>query len=664
MKFIKHFLFIFLLPIVCFGKSISPYGTWKSPISESMVAKDSISFESLKIDPVHPDKIYWLALYPAEEGRATISQYSHGKIQMCLPKNFSARTQAHSYGGGEFTVYDNTIFFSNEKDNRLYKLEGCNGTPIPLTSPGDFRYADCSVNSSKNKLYCIREEFFKNKKSEDSIISIDLKTHDMKIVEKGQDFYSSPIVSPDGRNLAWLSWNLPHMMFDTTQLWLADINEDGSVKNKKLILGKKDISIFQPQWSPSNVLYFISDQTGWWNLYRYQRNKIESVYLTPAEFGIVSWEFGPSTYSFVNDNLIAASYLKQGKGYFGFIDVNKKQMQTLNFPYTEFASVKSNPQNVYFFAGGLYSNPAVVELNATTHKTKELQTSLSLNLNHDFISVPKHIEYKALDGKINYAYYYPPKNPNYEAPKGEKPPLIVLVHGGPTARAAASLVLSKQFWTSRGYAILELNYEGSSGYGRAYRDLLKGRWGIGDRAAAISGALYLVQKGLADPKRLIIKGESAGGYTVLRVLTTSSVFQVGTDYFGVSNLETEYQTTHKLESRYWVGLIGPYPEKKAIYRERSPYFSIDKLSGALLILQGMEDEPVPPAQSEMIYETAKKAGKTVAYITFQNEGHGFRHAESRIKSLEAEQYFYNTIFGMPVKNIKPPIDIANLPRKI
>jgi dipeptidyl aminopeptidase/acylaminoacyl peptidase len=476
-----------------------------------------------------------------------------------------------------------------------------------------------------------------------TIVRVDLLNHNIRVVAQGHDFYSSPALSPDGKKIAWITWDFPNMPWDSSQLWIAEIQNNGDLTHIQSILDKKNVAVFQPQWSPGGDLYVVMDSTGWYNLYRFEHNKLTNVYPASAEFGIAVFNFGFSTYSFINDHLIAAIYVEQGRGHAGLLDTRTQKLQELSLPYTEFAQIRSNPKAIYFIGVTTQTPPAVIQYMLKDKKMTTLQWSRHLNIKPDYFSVPQLIKYKTAANQISYGNYYPPKNPDYRAPKGEKPPLIVIIHGGPTSRAYWALDLENQYWTSRGYALLDLNYPGSTGYGRAYRNALNGQWGIADRDAAIAGALYLVKKGWVDPRRLIIKGASAGGYTVLRTLTTSSVFQVGTDYYGWTDLEAAYKNTHKFEAHYLDSLVGPYPQQQQRYHERSPLFAADKISGALLIFQGLQDPVVLPAQSEMMYQAVKRHGNTVSYVTFPDEGHGFRQAATLIRSLQIERDFYEKV---------------------
>ena len=503
-KFCLMILCFIYLP--CYAKSVAPYGSWVSPISEANVAEDVIFFESMKIDPAFPENVYWSALDPAEHGRSLIMKYQTGKIQTCLPKNYSARSQAYSYGGGEFTVNQDKVYFSNEKDNRLYMSENCGAEPSPITPSGNFRYADCVVAASQPALYCVREEIVKNQRSVNTLVRVDLLNHNVRVVAQGHDFYSSPALSPDGKKIAWITWDFPNMLWDSNQLWMAEIQSNGDLAHIQSILNKKNVSVFQPQWSPGGVLYVVADPTGWWNLYRFDQNKLTNVYPAAAEFGVASFNFGSSTYSFINENLIVASYVQNGRGHAALLDTQTRKLTELPVPYTEFAQIHSNSKAIYFIGVTAQAPPAVIQYTFKDKKMTTLQWSRHLNIKPDYLSVPRLIKYKISATQISYGNYYPPKNPDYRAPKGEKPPLIVIIHGGPTNRAYWALDLEKQYWTSRGYALLDVNYPGSMGYGRAYRNALNGQWGIADRDAATAGALYLVKKGWVDPKRLIIKG--------------------------------------------------------------------------------------------------------------------------------------------------------------
>jgi dipeptidyl aminopeptidase/acylaminoacyl peptidase len=488
----------------------------------------------------------------------------------------------------------------------------------------------------------------------------------------GNDFYASPRVSPDGQYLAWLSWNHPNMPWDSTELWVGKISQNGSILYKTCIAGSGgQESIFQPEWWMDDTLYFVSDRSEWWNLYRWQPDQeIESVLEMDAEFGRPQWAFKMSTYGFLSSHRLACTYTKHGIWHLGVIDLTSKRLIPIRSPYTYVNAlcVDASHNAVLIIAGSPTEADALVRLNldhpdpdsSTKHRVEVLRISNKAAFESGYISIPQEISYPAGDHKKAHAFFYPPKNQDYTALQDELPPLLVISHGGPTSSAVTSLNLSIQFWTSRGFAVLDVNYGGSTGYGRSYRQRLLANWGIVDVQDCVNGALFLVEQGKVDFARLAIRGGSAGGYTTLCALTFFNVFKAGASYYGVSDLEALTMETHKFESHDLDNLVGPYPAQKELYYARSPIHNISKISCPVIFFQGLDDKVVLPNQSEKIVNGLQDAGLPVAYVSFEGEGHGFRKAENIKRSLDAELYFYGRIFNFDTGEIDPPLPIQNL----
>jgi dipeptidyl aminopeptidase/acylaminoacyl peptidase len=476
----------------------------------------------------------------------------------------------------------------------------------------------------------------------------------------GNDFYASPRISPDGSRLAWLTWNHPDMPWDGTELWVGAFQADGTVGDSILVAGGQDESIFQPEWSPDGVLYFVSDRTGWWNLYRWQGEQSEPLVEMEAEFGLPQWVFGMSTYAFESPQRIFCTYTGQGIWHLASVDTGTGQLTPVNCPYTSISGLRARDGQVVFAGGSATQLPAIVRYDVRTGRYQELARSGEATIDAGYISVPESIEFATEHGDSAFAFFYPPRNQDYVGLAGERPPLMVISHGGPTGATSNTLNLTIQYWTSRGFAVLDVNYGGSTGYGRAYRERLKGRWGVVDVDDCVNGARYLVKHGLADDERMIIRGGSAGGYTTLAALTFRDVFAAGASYYGVSDLEMLARETHKFESRYLDRLVGPYPEQREIYLERSPLHCAERLSCPLIFFQGLEDEIVPPNQAEMMVAILRRKGYPVAYVPFEGEQHGFRRAENIKRALDAELYFYSMIFDIELPEPIDPIEIENL----
>ncbi len=591
-----------------------------------------------------------------------------GKITDVTPAPFNVRTRVHEYGGGSFAVAAGVVYFSHFADQRIY-CQTLDSQPEPLTPAANCRYADAIVDTQKNRLICVREDNAGDGEAVNTIVSINLDNgEDIQILTQGNDFYASPSLSPDGSQLAWISWNHPNMPWDGTELWVAEINADGSLCKKKLVAGGVDESIFQPEWSLDGVLYFVSDKSNWWNLYRTPLNPpllrgeagIEPLCEMAAEFGLPQWIFGMSTYAIVSESKIICTYTQQGKWQLASLDLIAKQLTTIETPYTDISSVKARGEIVVFLAGSPTESTAIVQLNLATSQREVLRLSSDLSIEPGYLSVAEPIAFPTENGLTAFGFFYTPQNQDFAAPAGEKPPLVVKSHGGPTAATSSSLSLKIQYWTSRGFAVLDVNYGGSTGYGREYRKRLQDSWGIVDVDDCANGAKYLAQKGLVDGERMAIAGGSAGGYTTLCALTFRDVFKAGASYYGVSDLEALATDTHKFESRYLDGLIGPYPERKDLYVARSPIHSAERLSCPVIFFQGLEDKVVPPNQAQMMVEILKAKGLPVAYVAYEGEQHGFRRAENIKRTLDGEFYFYSRVFKFELAESVEEVPIYNL----
>ena len=639
---------------------VSPYGSWKSPITSELITKDSISLIELAVDG---QDIYWVESRPSEAGRYVIMRREpNGKISECIPPGYSARTTVHEYGGGAFTVSNGVIYFSNFKEQRLY-CKSVDGKPQVLTPGEGYRYADLVMDKKRNRLICIREDHTGKGEAVNTIVSVGLSGGDNgKILIEGNNFYASARLNPAGTKLAYLTWNHPNMPWDGCELWVADISPDGTLgSNRYLVAGSATESIFQPEWSPDNVLHFVAETSGWWNLYRWQNDEVESIHPMEAEFGEPQWLFGMTTYDFVSPTKILCCYSQNGTWHLSWLETSTGKLTSITTPFTDFSSIRAGNGFAVFIAGSPILPAAITRLDIETGKIESLKQSFDATVDASYISIPQPINFSTTEGKEAHANYYPPKNADFAAPKGELPPLIVISHGGPTSASGTILRYNIQYWTSRGLALLDVNYGGSSGYGREYRQRLNGNWGVVDVDDCCNGALYLVKKGLADPNRLTIRGGSAGGYTTLACLTfRSEVFKAGASHYGLSELEAFIKETHKFESRYIVSLLGPYPERKDIYYERSPIHFTKNIACPLILFQGDEDKIVPPSQSELMFEAVRAKGLPTAYLLFKGEQHGFRKAENIRRSLEAELYFYSKIFDFMLADEIEPVKIENL----
>jgi dipeptidyl aminopeptidase/acylaminoacyl peptidase len=646
------------------------YGSWKSPITSESIVKETVGLGQIKCEGT--DR-YWIEMRPSEEGRSVIVRCNaQGIVADVTPPGFNARTRVHEYGGGDYVVHQGTVFFSNFSDQRLYRQEP-GATPEPITpegtapgasATGNLRYADAVVDRGRNRLICVREDHSDpQREAVNTLVCIGFDGEDGAglLLVSGNDFYSSPRASPDGSRLAWLSWNHPHMPWDETELWVADFGSDGAITNSRRVAGGNDESIFQPEWSPDGVLYFVSDRSGWWNIYREAGNgSIELVLGKDAEFGSPQWVFGMSTYAFVSATRIVCTYAERGIWRLGLIDTASRVLEKIETPYSDISSLRVTGERTVFRGGSPNDVAAVVELDLATRETTVLRRSNNVAVDPGYVSIPQPIEFPTTAGLTAHAFFYAPHNQDYTAPPNELPLLLVKSHGGPTSAAVTTLGFNLQYWTSRGIAVLDVNYGGSSGYGREYRRRLRGQWGIVDVDDCMNGALHLVRDGKADPARLMIDGGSAGGYTTLCALTFRDIFNAGASHFGVSDAEALAKETHKFESRYLDGLIGPYPERRDLYFQRSPINFTDQLSCPVIFFQGLEDKIVPPSQAEKMVEALRKKGIPVAYVAFAGEQHGFRRAANIRRAQDGELYFYSRVFGFDLAEALEPVEIYNL----
>ena len=638
--------------------NVASYGSWKSPITADVVAAGEVGLEQIRLDGAD---VYWVERRSQQGGRKVIVCHSQDeRLTDITPVGFNARTRVHEYGGGDYAVSKGTIVCSNFADQRLY-LQQPGSEPMPLTPAEALRYADGVIDWGRNLLFCVREDHTGHGEAINTLASIDLKAQNAgTIIVSGNNFYSSPRVSPDGSQLAWLTWNHPNMPWDGTELWVGKLNEDGSLGEAVRVAGGVDESIFQPEWSPKGTLYFVSDRTGWWNIYRWRDNKVEALCPMDAECGQPQWVFASALYGFASERQIVCSYTKNGRDCLATLDTSTRALSDIELPFTAISQVRAAGDHVVFIGASSTEPTCIVSLNLTTKKMEVLRRSRETAVDAGYLSISRTIEFPTGGGLTAYGHFYPPRNRDYMAPANEKPPLLVMSHGGPTSASSASLKYAIQYWTSRGIAVLDVNYGGSSGYGRAYRERLKSQWGIVDVDDCVNGAEYLVEHGDVDGKRLAIRGGSAGGYTTLCALTFRDTFKAGASHYGISDLEALARDTHKFESRYLDGLIGPYPERRDLYVERSPIHFTDRLNCPMILFQGLEDKVVPPNQAEKMVEAVRDKGLPVAYLTFDGEQHGFRKAENIKRVLEAELYFYSKVFAFELADSIEPMKIENL----
>ena len=615
---------------------------------------------------------WWLEGRPAERGRVVLMKVEGGGEPVdVVPEGFNVRTMVHEYGGGAYCVHGETVFCSNFDDQRLYRVDpGAEPVPITAVVAGTkHRYADGRVTSDGLLWIGVRERHDQGERSRDVVnelvaIPTDGST-EPRIIAGGRDFYSSPRISPDGAGLSFLAWNLPWMPWDGCELFLSELSREGTLENVRHVAGRDgEESIWQPEWNPDGDLVFASDRSGWWNLERVREGRRGVLHAAEAEFGYPAWVFGARSFAFLGDSRMFVTYDRGGVTYFGLLDPESGALEVLDLPYDALSGgpyVAAEASTVVFIGGSATVPNEIVRLDVSTGSTETLRQSSRVAVDPSNFSVPRAIEFPTEGGLTAFALFYPPLNPAAVGTESERPPLIVMSHGGPTGNTTPAFSLEMQFWTSRGFAVVDVNYGGSTGYGRAYRERLNGQWGVVDLNDCVNAARHLVAQGEADPKRLLITGGSAGGYTTICALTFTDEFAAGTSYFGIADLEQfGGGDTHKFELEYEHTLVGPYPETAELYRARSPIHFADQITTPMLVLQGADDEVVPPTQAELIVAALRERRVPHAYLLFEGEGHGFRKAETIIASLEAELSFYAQILGFEPGDQVPRLAIEHL----
>jgi len=645
-----------------------PYGAWPSPISVDMVVGGSRSVGAVWPDG---DDVYWLEGRPHEGGRQVLMlRTTTGEAEDVTPAGSNVRTMVHEYGGGAFVVRDGLIVFSDLRDSRLY-TQRPGAAARPLTPEGPDRYADLRLDPARERVLCIHEDHTaEGEEARNSVVAIDLADGAVTTLIEGADFYSHPRPDASGQRLAWLCWSHPNMPWDATELWVGELGADG-VSHHRRVAGGPGESIAQPEWAPDDSLVFVSDRTGWYNLYRWRDDAsdpgtpgaptpAEPLAPMAAELADPQWVFGMSSYAIDADGTIVAAARSAGRDRLYRLATDGGEPQELEQPFPELASVRALAGTVAFLGGGPREPTSVVLLDRASGSSQVVYRPSEVTVDPAVLSVPQAIRFPTAGGREAYALFYAPTNPAVQAPKGALPPLIVISHGGPTSNANASFDAQTQFFTSRGFAVVDVDYGGSSGYGREYRQRLDGAWGIVDVEDCTHAALFLAAQGLVDPERLVIRGGSAGGYTTLRALTTGDTFAAGASHYGVGDLEALALDTHKFESRYLDGLVGPYPEARDVYRERSPINHTDRLACPLIVLQGEDDRVVPIAQAEKLVAALEAKRIPYAYLAFAGEGHGFRRSENIARALEAELSFYAQLFGFEPADPIEPVTIAHL----
>ena len=621
----------------------APYGTWHSPLAAADLASFAISLSYVRILEGIP---YWVESRPAEGGRSVIVATARdGAVKELTPPGFNVRTRVHEYGGLPYALTRDAVYFSNLTDQRLYAHHH-GKDPVALT-PAGYRYADFELDASGRHLFCVREDHTGgNGEPKNTIVVIDTAAGGAgQVLFEGTDFAAFPRLSPDGQRLAWITWSHPDMPWDATTLYVANLTASGLADVRAITPGVHE-SVLEPRWDTDGTLYFVSDRANWWNLYRYREEQITPVLAFAAEIAGPLWVLGPSSYALDGHGRAVIKYTVAARDKLGIVSLSSGELTPLDLPFTALSNIQlTSGETAVAIAASSTEEAALVSIDLDAGGYRVLRAPGSLRIEKAFISVPEAIEFPTTGGQTAHAFYYPPANADFTGLAGEKPPLIVKVHGGPTSHAKPELAPGIQYWTSRGFALLDVNHGGSTGFGRSYRELLNGNWGVIDVSDVVAGVKYLVEQGRVDGNRAAIRGSSAGGLTVLASLAFHNVFKAGASYYGVSNLEALARDTHKFEARYLDRLVAPLPEGRAIYAARAPILHLENFNAPLISFQGSEDKVVPPGQSRAMVAALKAQGVPVAYMEFEGEPHGFRKAENIVRSLEAELAFYGWVFG-------------------
>ncbi len=644
---------------------VAPYGSWKSPITVDLLTAGAVGLGYVDLAD---HGVYWLESRAHEGGRSVLVLKSEDSDPVdVVPEDFNVRSRVHEYGGGAYWRHGRTLFCSNFDDSRLYRIDGVGAPPRAVTpepsEPHAFRYADGVVTPDGSTIVCVRERHRAGEALNELVSFPADGSAKPRVIVDGRDFYASPRLDPDGRRLAWVTWDHPRMPFDGSDLCVATFAGDGTVDGARRVAGGDAESVLDPLWSPEGVLHFVSDVSGWWNLYAERGGQVEAVHPTEGEFAQAFWVFGLSQYAFLADGRIACAITRNAQERLEILDPRAHTLTPLDLPYVTYSRspLRARGTRLAFCAAGTTTPTAVVTLDADEPNPEVVRQSVNVGVDPRFFSVGEPIEFPGADGVVAHAFFYEPSNPEFEGQRDELPPLVVSIHGGPTDHETKALDLEFQLLTSRGLAVVDVNYGGSTGYGRKYRQRLAGRWGEVDLGDAVGAVRYLAGTGRVDPERVAIMGGSAGGYTTLLALAVTDDFAAGISAFGIADLELlAAETDHKFESHYERSLVGPYPERADLYRERSPINHADRISAPLLILQGLDDKVVPPVQAETIIAALRDRGIPYAYLSFEGEGHGFRRADSRWRMYEAELSFLGQVFGFEPADELEQLHVENL----
>ena len=649
------------------SRQIAAHGSWHGPLDAQRVAA---GVQPVSAPRIAGSRILWLESLPAEGGRVVARRWDAGQLQTLTPAGLNLRSRVHEYGGGACIAVGDQLFFTHFADQRVYTQQG-DAPPQPLAA-GDAttqRHADFEFDPPRRRLLAVREDHGTGAaEPRNSLVSLPADPTDASSVTsadpaadnapwtlaEGMDFYAAPRLSPNGQQLAWLAWNHPQMPWQGCELWLATVDAAGRTQDARRVAGGPDEALVQPLWSPQGELFVASDRTGWWNLYRVdtaQTDRLQPVCPMQAEFARPMWVFGQSLYGFTAADEITAAIIEQGVGRLVRIRLRPgaaAEVSPLPSPCTDITELRAGPGFVVVQAASAAVAEQILRIDLATGTHQVLASSLADPPPTAWVSAPQPLTYASAGGRTAHAFFHPPCNPGFAAPAGELPPLIVTSHGGPTAMSGGSLRLALQFWTGRGFAVLDVNYGGSSGFGRPYRQLLDGQWGVVDVEDCVAGAQFVAAQGWVDARRMAIRGSSASGFTTLCALAFHNVFAAGASHYGVSDLAALDADTHKFESRYTASLVAPPATRDAVYAARSPLHHAARIRAPMVFFQGLDDRVVPPSQSLVMVEALRAQGVPVQYHAYPGEGHGFRQQATIAACLQAELAFYGQVFGFEV----------------
>ena len=610
----------------------APYGAWESRLTAAKIFEASDDVSALTADG---DNLFFIEKRATANGRNILMQLdANDGSEQLTPSDLSVRSRVHEYGGRPYLADGDNIYYSRFTDQKLYRRSP-GGEAQALTDDG-LRYMECVADHFHGQLICVQEDHRGLGEAVNTLVAIDLSADgEVRVLYEGTDFVKTPRLSPDGRSVAFITWSHPNMPWDDTQLRIVTLGADGLPEKSTEIPQTGNVAFSNPEFAEDGTLYFTADFANWLTLYRIGKDGDPEL--------VLDQEVEIKSYGLENESSAIVAYFKNGIAHIARVDLASGELSIIGAPFSSVSSVAISNHGAYFIAATATSKSAIYKLGEDSYR--EIYRPSGPAIAEDQISVPKSITFPTGDGEEAYGFFYAPRNDNFAGPDGALPPLIVVVHGGPVGASYATLSLSIQYWTSRGFAVFAVNHRGSTGYGRAFRKKLYPNWGIVDIEDASNGVRWLAAQGLVDKEKVAIRGGSAGGYTTLGALAFGDSFKAGASYFGVSDLEILARETHKYESRYLDQLIGPYPEMRDVYIERSPINSADQIKSPLLLLHGLDDEVVPPNQSRMMFEILKQNCVPAAYLTFEGEGHGFRQPANQIKALESELDFYGQIFG-------------------